>query len=1055
MGQDGVCYQLEADGSYRIDGYDRAAAFSSFLPGIAGLHGVPLWCMYVNRAQAVVSFGVNSKDNAIAEFLPANWAYQLVGVQGFRTFCKIDGQYYEPFADLPMQDSGLCRNMRIRPDELEIRETNPVHGLEFAVDYFSPVNQPIGSLVRRLTIRNIATTPKQLSALDGLPLILPAGFSDHGVKALRHINAAYAAVRLTCGAVPFYAAKVLAHDEAEVTHVTDGNFYAAWTVQGEELLPQEPLVDPDVVFGAGHDLIAPRRFIAEDACDRHAQLWENRLPCALVPLQTTLEPGESAELIALIGFAPNEQMLARYLTRFERTRDFDKACSESHRLIDSIVEPSFTVSNEPMLDAHARQNYLDNVLRGGVPHPLPSKTGAALLHLYSRRHGDLERDYNHFILPPHPLSSGVGNYRDICQNRRSDVWFYPEVGEHEIKTFVTLLQADGYNPLSVEGYRWVLDEAVDPLQACPTRDNAARNEFCAIVARDFHPGELLQWANLHEVTADDGVDWLESLLEHCDCKLVAHGHEGGYWIDHWTYVTDLLEAFAAVYPDQVEQMLTGTADVGWFDEGAYVVPRKDKYANRPAGLLQLGPVVDGQPSPTAAPSVTVLGKLCALLAIKAVSFDYECRGIEMEAGRPGWNDSLNGLPGLFGSSTCEAAEVARLADWLHAQLASIPDTILPAEVADLIEQVQADLNSAEYSWERATKIRERYRAQIHRGFSGQCRTVGGSRLETFLTAVAARARGAVNRSIDPETGLAHTYYIGCPDRATVPGSERCGGAETAAHTVRAFTHEPLPLFLEGQVHLLRVLNDRSRAQAVYKAVRESALFDTSLKMYKLNECLDACPAEIGRARTFTRGWFENESIWLHMSYKYLLELLKAGMYREFFEDAKTMLVPFMDPGIYGRSILENCSFLASSVNPDQRTHGRGFIARLSGSTAEFIHMWLLLTVGQTPFLMDHDQLNLRLNPVLPGEWFMERAVTIQHRQQELEIPANCLACSLLGTTLLVYHNETRRNTFGASSASPVRYVLDEATQIDAAHVSGHAARRIRQRECRRLDVWLS
>jgi hypothetical protein len=163
----------------------------------------------------------------------------------------------------------------------------------------------------------------------------------------------------------------------------------------------------------------------------------------------------------------------------------------------------------------------------------------------------------------------------------------------------------------------------------------------------------------------------------------------------------------------------------------------------------------------------------------------------------------------------------------------------------------------------------------------------------------------------------------------------------------------------------------------------------------------------------------------------------------------------MDPEIYGRSILENCSFLGSSVNPDRHTRGRGFIARLSGSTAEFIHMWLLLTAGAAPFFMDRNQLNVRLRPILPGEWFTERAATMRHQQQELEIPENSFGCTLLGTTSLVYHNETRKNTFGASSVSPVRYVLDEERRIDAAHVSGDDARRIRQRECRRVDVWLS
>ena len=61
-------HQIEAKGKYRIDNFDEGSAFSSFLPGIGGLDGVPVWCMYVNRGQAVVSFGAANRDNAIAEF---------------------------------------------------------------------------------------------------------------------------------------------------------------------------------------------------------------------------------------------------------------------------------------------------------------------------------------------------------------------------------------------------------------------------------------------------------------------------------------------------------------------------------------------------------------------------------------------------------------------------------------------------------------------------------------------------------------------------------------------------------------------------------------------------------------------------------------------------------------------------------------------------------------------------------------------------------------------------------------------------------------------------
>ena len=68
---------------------------------------------------------------------------------------------------------------------------------------------------------------------------------------------------------------------------------------------------------------------------------------------------------------------------------------------------------------------------------------------------------------------------------------------------------------------------------------------------------------------------------------------------------------------------------------------------------------------------------------------------------------------------------------------------------------------------------------------------------------------------------------------------------------------------------------------IYRAVRDSKLYDRTLKMYKVNASLSEASFELGRACAFTPGWLENESVWLHMEYKYLLELLKAGLYEEF------------------------------------------------------------------------------------------------------------------------------------------------------------------------------
>ncbi len=1041
-------YRLDEHGRFQIADYDKQSAFASFLPGIGGPDGVPLWCLYVNRAQAISSFGVGNKDHAIVEFLPANWAYQLVGVQGFRTFCKIDGQYYEPFQnDISSRQFTSQRTMWVEMDRLTLREDNQTLGLRFEVSYFSPVNQPIGSLVRLLKITNQSSKARRLECLDGLPLVIPAGFTEIGIKTMRRILEAYASVRLVAGHIPFCASKVIAHDEAEVEEVRCGNFYAAWLSRDNILSPIEPYYDADLIFGASQDLITPRQFIQQTKLDRAQQVPENKMPCAMAPFSQTLEPDDSITLMALSGMAASEAALTSFLSGFKTASDIEQSSQQSRQLIQSITQPAFMVSSKPALDAYTRQNYLDNILRGGVPEGMPSRSGPTLIHLYSRRHGDAERDYNFFDLPACPLSSGEGNYRDICQNRRSDIWFYPDVGEQEIRMFASLLQADGYNPLSIKGYRWRFPDQLEPMEFCPSTNPEARMAFSKLISQPFLPGQILDWANHYQVEIDNRMQWLQSLLNRCETRLVASGHEGGYWVDHWTYILDLIEAFQAVYPDRVEAMLTQQADIEWFVEPAHVVERKQKYLRRKAGPLQLNAVVDAAKAPVCLPPVTVLGKLCALLAIKAVSLDYEGRGIEMEAGRPGWDDAMNGLPGLFGSSTCETAETLRLAKWLLKTLVRTPDVELPIEIANLIKAVHKDVQS-EYNWDCSATLREAFRQRIYQNTSNATETISGQCLQELLKGIAARFESGLNKSINPENGLLHTYYLHKP----VDAKDRKGQAGTVE--IHCFDPEPLPLFLEGQVHWLRVCSAQ-QARQIYKAVRNSPLVDKKLVMYKLNECLEKCSPLIGRARIFSRGWFENESIWQHMSSKYLLELVNNGLYDEFYTDAETMLVPFMDPKVYGRSILENSSFIASSDCPDPQSRGRGLVARLSGTTAEFIHIWLLLTTGKQPFKMEDGQLIFALQPALPAQWFTEKPVDVRWNEKELQIPENAFACALLGKILLVYHNPTRQNTYGDGAVRPVKYVLDNEHVITASKLTGTSVERIRQRKIQRIDVWLA
>ena len=156
-----------------------------------------------------------------------------------------------------------------------------------------------------------------------------------------------------------------------------------------------------------------------------------------------------------------------------------------------------------------------------------------------------------------------------------------------------------------------------------------------------------------------------------------------------------------------------------------------------------------------------------------------------------------------------------------------------------------------------------------------------------------------------------------------------------------------------------------KKKELYSKVKRSELYDSTLKMYKVNASIQEESMEIGRARACTPGWLENESIWLHMEYKYLLELLKSELYEEFIEDFKNAVIPFLEEDVYGRSLLENSSFIASSANPNHEIHGKGFVARLSGSTVEFLDMWQIMMFGKTPFELYDGEILLNLTPTIP------------------------------------------------------------------------------------------
>ena len=1056
--------ELQSDGCFTIGNYSRSPVFSSFLPGIADVWGIPLWVFYCNRGQGIACFGTDTKDRPILEFQSASRAYQMTPVTGFRTFLRLDGNTcVEPFSRPDaVRGQAIGQRMDIRADALAFSEDNRETGIRTDVSYFTLPNEDIGALVRVVTLTNTTDRPRKIELLDGLPVVANAGLENSMLKNMPYLAEAWSDVEDAETNAPLFKIRIATDDTPEVRFIRGGNFYVSKAFGSDRLAPVA--VDPRLVFGADEAFLSPEAFIeSPDFTLPHTQCARKGMPCAFAHHRAELAPGASFRFASFAGRVRDRAQLDAFLAKLDDVEAYVTAkAAENRRIIARMQDDVFTVSSDKRFDGYTRQNYLDNVLRGGLPCRVGPKGHEALFYLYSRKHGDMERDYNWFRTAPTRFSQGNGNYRDVNQNRRNDVLIHPFVEDAAIRTFVNLLQLDGNNPLDVQGARFFIDDTA----ACDTFLSRVAPEAAdtvrASLLSGFTPGELLEAVESSgaalRVPADAFVAEAVALSE----RFESARHGEGYWTDHWTYNTDLIEQYLAVYPDRAHALFFTDGAYTFQDTFCFVSPRAGKHVLTPLGVRQYGAVFEDKArhrmleSRTRQPyavrtrhgegdvyRTSLCAKLVVLALNKAAVLDPSGVGIEMESNKPNWYDALNSLPGLFGSSSNETAELVRLMDMLKAALSwpdSPVDVRLPLEAADFLRELADAFRIGDpfHQWEARCEVRDAYRKRIAPGVDGTETAVAAADLLAFFDQVRETIAANRGKGIDPDTGLPLTYFIHEATEWTETGDTRDGQPLVR---VTAFRMRPLPLFLEGVVHAMRCEADPDAVRAMHGAVLQSPLYDRKLGMFKVNAPLVGEGYEIGRCRAFPAGWLENESIWLHMAYKYLLELARKGLFEAFHEAARTSLVCNLDPHVYGRSILENVSFICSSAFYDESRHGRGYYARLSGSTAEFVHLWLLMVIGGRPFRValpaeagaaraaavqagtahpgapeTGGELRLVFEPAIPGSMFtrsVERTSYLDEDGAEiaLDVPENAFAFRFLGRIPVVYHNPLRLDTW--------------------------------------------
>lgn len=1031
--------------AFIIESYDKKAPFAGFLPGLAGIYGIPIWCYYVNRGQCISSFGIEDKDHSIMEFFPAHQAYQNTAFNGFRTFVKKNGTYLELFRRRSTE-----KKMYVEMNGLVIEEIDKENHIHTKVNYFALPGEKTGALIRKLCIQNTGKEKMHLQVLDGMSVIIPYGTDLKSLKEMGQTIMAWMQVEDTDKKMPYFRLRASSKDTATVTPVLGGNYGICWDEQGRK---KKVITDVSLVFDYDTSLDEAAGF-KERAFDEllaAPQVSANQYPCCFFAEEKELSENESLVLYEMIGQVGTKAMLERFLEKKIDGAYFESKLEEAGKLPRELCSVIETKTAVPEFDAYSTYTYMDNVLRGGYPIRLP---GGKIFHVYSRKHGDLERDYNYFRMLPEFYSQGNGNFRDVNQNRRCEPFFTPYVGAESIVKFYSLIQIDGYNPLAVEKVTYTLSEekAGDIFDLL---SQEKKEELLSFLADPFTPGAF--FTKLDELGIEDiekEEEYFAKVMEQAKDAINADFGEG-YWSDHWTYNLDLIENYLNVFPEKEEELLFHTP-ITFYRTQVPILPRRKRYVKTENGIRQYHfldeeKCLDGKEKllkdrfgEGKVVESSLMEKLVLICLTKYAALDAYAMGVEMEGGKPGWYDALNGMPGLFGSSMAETCELARMLEYVIHILKKYEYSVeLLAEVAQLLHQMETItlkcLNDImrcgellEF-WNDRNDAKESYWEKTFNGISGARQEVSAKELIDTLIHMQAVVMHGIRKACAMENGVCPTYFTYEIKEYT----EDKDGIYPEHFEVKM-----VPLFLEGAVRFLKLDNEKEAKRMLYESVKSSDLYDEKLQMYKINASLKDASYELGRAKAFTPGWLENESIWLHMEYKYLLELLKSGLYDEFAQDFHKAAVPFLDPAVYGRSIYENSSFIASSKNPNPACHGQGFVARLSGSTVEFLQIWILMMFGKL-FSYENNELAVKFEPVLPAYLVGE----------ERHVEA-----VLLGQTKVIYEmNETKDYFPGSYNIMSQELLYEDGSIFKTTNsvLTGTIAEDIRNGKITQIKITLS
>jgi len=212
--------------------------------------------------------------------------------------------------------------------------------------------------------------------------------------------------------MPFYKLSTEPSDEAKVKIELEGHYLLSFieTNDQAELLPI--VFDSTKVFGKSTSLQAPRGLQASSVQKilDSTQYGDAKTSSAFAAIsKITLKPGENVTIASLYGKAHHIEAVPDIKDIVTAPGFIQAKAVRARTLINNLTASVETTTANPLFDGAVKQMFLDNSLRGGMPTILGAvdgtmtydeDPGVKVFHVFSRIHGDLERDYNAFKIDP-------------------------------------------------------------------------------------------------------------------------------------------------------------------------------------------------------------------------------------------------------------------------------------------------------------------------------------------------------------------------------------------------------------------------------------------------------------------------------------------------------------------------------------------------------------------------------------------------------------------------------------------------------------------------------